>query len=115
VTKPKTGVAGRDASRSVVPTRRNARLVAVVTRLSKLFNTGRQCPRVYRGNKLVIPQKSGDPAPDSEVASRHREIGCRGGYLQLSTGSMQTPAVPVPDAMHRDKPRQLGPLAVSQG
>ena len=27
-------------------------------------------PSVHQGNKLVMPQKSGDPAPDCEVASR---------------------------------------------
>jgi len=44
VTMPKTGAAGRDASRSAALTWRNARLVAVFRRLTKLFNTLRQCP-----------------------------------------------------------------------
>jgi hypothetical protein len=38
-------MAGRNSSRSEALTWRNARLVAVVTWLTKLFNTARQCPR----------------------------------------------------------------------
>ena len=69
MTKPKTGAAGWDASRSAVPTRRNARPVAV-TRLTRLFNTHSSMPALRRRNKLVIPQNLSDPAPDREVASR---------------------------------------------
>jgi len=51
----------------VALTWRDARLVAVVTRLSKLFNTHSSMPAL---RKLVIPQNLSDPAPGREVASR---------------------------------------------
>src|SRR5665213_608606 len=70
VTRPTSGAAGRDASRRAVLARRNARLVAVVTRLTKLFNTHSSMPALRRRDKLVIPQNLSDPAPDREVASR---------------------------------------------